>query len=95
MTLTLRRIGNSNGLIIPAKMLKSLSIVENDLIEAVECNGGILLKKIGANVPDTPFSVLDRWYEENGFSENDPIESALNYVDSIKADRVDKECPKW
>lgn len=95
MTSTIIRIGNSNGLIIPAKILKSLTISEKDKVEIVECNGGIMIKKAEPVEKETPFSALDRWASDNGFNDCDPISDALEYVESIRETRNNKDIKEW
>lgn len=88
------KIGNSNGIIIPAKMLKALSLNERDTVSISEYHGGILLKKISSQAAETAFSALDRWNEEHGYPE-ESIQDTLAYVDAIKSDRKDKDIPQW
>lgn len=95
MTATVIRIGNSNGIVIPSKLLRALSLSERDQIELRECNGGLFLKKVGPACATTPFTALDRWNEENGFSEEFSLESSLEYVDSLRSGRANKETPEW
>ena len=44
-------MGNSRALIIPAKMLKALSITENSLLNVTEDGGRIVISKAGACRP--------------------------------------------
>ena len=91
MTSTIIRIGNSKGVVIPARVLKSLTISEKDEVEIVECNGGIMIRKAQPVEKETPFSALDRWVAENGFNDSDPVTEALEYVESIRRTRTNKE----
>jgi len=95
MTATVVRIGNSNGIVIPAKLLKSLALSERDCVEMKECNGGLFLKKISNGDTRTPFTVLDEWNASNGFSEEFSLESTLEYIDSIQSERKNKSVPGW
>lgn len=91
---TIIRIGNSNGLIIPAKLLKSLALKEKDAVSLTETGGGIVLKKIVAEEPETPFSALDKWNHEHGYGE-ESVEEALSYIEAIRKSRVNKEISEW
>jgi len=95
MTATVVRIGNSNGIVIPAKLLKSLTLSERDRVEIKECNGGLFLKKISTPDTRTPFTALDEWNESNGFTEEFSLESTMEYIDSIRRGRVNKTVPEW
>lgn len=95
MTSTIIRIGNSKGVIIPARMLKSLTISEKDEVEIVECNGGIMIRKAQPVEKETPFSALDRWVSDNGFNDSDPVTEALEYVESIRQTRNNKDLKEW
>lgn len=95
MTSTVIRIGNSNGLIIPSRILKSLSLTEKDEVEIFECNGGIMIRKNGAGEKDTPFSSLDKWAADKGYEDCGSIDDVLKYVDSIRNDRINKEIAEW
>jgi len=95
MTATVVRIGNSNGIVIPAKIMKALALSERDSVEIKECNGGLFLRKIDSQQIRTPFSALDDWNADNGFSEEFSVESALDYVDSIRGNRNNKKESIW
>lgn len=94
MTTTVIRIGNSNGLLIPAKILKRLSISERDILEIKECDGGIMLKKADMSPLRTPFSPLDDWKEENGYAD-ESLSDALEYVENIRKSRANREIKLW
>lgn len=95
MTSTIVRIGNSNGIIIPAKIMKSLRLNERDSVEIREHDGGLFLKKVGADNIVTPFSALDKWNETHGFTEDFSIEESLDYVNSLRESRNDKKLVEW
>lgn len=95
MTASVIRIGNSKGLILPANLLKSLSISERDELSISEHDGGILIKKIVPSEKKTPFSALDEWNEMNGFLENDSLEDALEYAAELKKTRHNKPAAEW
>lgn len=94
MTTTVIRIGNSNGLVIPSKILKRLSISERDVLEIKECDGGIMLKKASSEPVRTPFSMIDDWNEEHGYPE-ESVEEALHYVESLRESRANGEVKIW
>lgn len=94
MTTTVIKIGNSNGLVIPAKILKRLSISERDILEIKECEGGIVLKKAAAEPVRTPFSALDEWNEQHGYAD-ESVEDALNYVESLRKERSNADVKIW
>lgn len=94
MRTTVIRIGNSNGLVIPSKLLKRLSISERDVLEIKECDGGIILRKAEAEPARTPFSPLDEWNEEHGCAE-DTVEDVLHYVESLRKSRSNGEIKIW
>ena len=95
MTSTIIRIGNSKGVVIPARVLKSLTISEKDEVEIVECNGGIMIRKAQPVEKETPFSALDRWVSDNEFNDSDPVTEALEYVESIRKTRNNKDLKEW
>lgn len=95
MTATIIRIGNSNGVVIPSKIMKSLDLSERDTLVMKECEGGVFLKKVPENTPETPFSALDKWNDINGYSEEQTVEEILDYVDSIRGSRINKEISEW
>lgn len=95
MIATVVRIGNSNGIVIPSKLMKSLTLSERDLVEIRECNGGLFLKKAGPVCATTPFTALDRWNEENGVTEEFSLESSLEYVESLRKNRKNKDIQGW
>lgn len=85
------RIGNSNGIIIPMKMLRTLNLSEKDQIEISTHNGELRIRNASS---ENVFSVLDRWNEEHGFqSEN--VEEVERYLDSIRESRFNKQIPEW
>lgn len=92
---TIIRIGNSNGIIIPAKILKSLSLSEKDMVSITESHGGLLLKKVPSDGVQTPFSALDTWYDEHCPELCDSIEDSLEYIESIRKARKNKEIVQW
>lgn len=95
MTAPLIRIGNSKGLILPANLLKALSISERDELSIAVHNGGILIKKISPSEKKTPFSALDQWNEMNGFIGNDSLEESLEYADGLRKSRRNKLAAEW
>jgi len=93
MTATVIRIGNSNGLVIPAKYLKSLSISERDNLDISIQNGGLFLKKSRGTESRTPFSDLDEWNQANGYDGS--VTDALDYVKSVREARTNKGIKEW
>ena len=59
------RIGNSLGIIIPSKVLKSLSLHENDSIVMELCGPRLILES--ADTADDPFSALPKtgWFRDS------------------------------
>lgn len=94
MTTTVIKIGNSSGVILPAKLLKSLSFSEKDKLEMIPCNSGLLLRKVDCAEPYNVFSDLDKWEDENGCVCRDPVREASDYVQKIKALRSNKTIPE-
>lgn len=92
---TLIRIGNSTGVVIPAKILKSLSLSVKDKVSIGEENGRITLRKIPDNTEKTPFSALDSWCSENGYERPESIDDALDYIARIRSIRCNKDIPQW
>ncbi len=92
---TLVKIGNSTGVIIPSKILKTLSLSAKDKVSIIEENGKIILYKPPKNEVQTPFSVLDTWYDENGYNQNGCADDALEYIATLRADRNNKNVPQW
>ncbi|MFA7100886.1 MAG: AbrB/MazE/SpoVT family DNA-binding domain-containing protein [Bacilli bacterium] len=45
MVITLKKIGNSRGIIIPSSILKALDIKDNDELTIVSSNKNIIIKK--------------------------------------------------
>lgn len=43
----------------------------------------------------TPFTALDEWNETHGFTEDFSVESALDYVNSLRESRNDKKLVEW
>ena len=91
---TILRIGNSCGVIIPARIMKSLSLSERDVLSVTESDGKIILQKAADAEKVTPFSALDQWYRDNGFAGMD-TNDALDYVAKIRAERNNKDIPQW
>ncbi len=89
------RIGNSCGIIIPAKILKALSLSEKDSVRITEAGGRITIQKCESSEVETPFSALDHWCDERGYTSEDSIEDALKYVESLRAERNDKDIIQW
>lgn len=89
------KVGNSSGVIIPSALFKALKLSDRDPITLREAEGGIILKKAEAPKEETPFSALDRWYEENGYPGDAGLDDALAYVSSIRNARHDKPIPQW
>lgn len=89
------KIGNSCGIIIPSKILKALSLSEKDSVLITEAGGRITIQKFEASEIETPFSALDRWCDERGYSSEEPIEEALGYVESLRSERKSKEIIQW
>src|SRR5262249_59184471 len=46
MSVTLRKIGNSEGVILPKELLESLNLKTGDKLEAIRTNDGIALRPI-------------------------------------------------
>lgn len=88
------KIGNSCGIIIPAKILRSLSLSEKDTVILSE-NGGCLTLKKQTAAEKTPFSALDIWCQEHGYSTDDTLAQSLEFVDSIRSERQNKEITEW
>ncbi len=91
---TILRIGNSCGVIIPAKILKSLALGARDEVRISDDGGKITLTKIPEEKKITPFSALDDWCEKNGYGD-ESIEDSLEYVEKIRSERLDKDIPQW
>ena len=47
MNVTIRKIGNSEGVILPRELLQSLNLKAGDSVIVSEDKGGIVLKKTG------------------------------------------------
>ena len=94
-TSTILKIGNSCGIIIPARILKSLSLGERDEITITETGGVITLRKCEQEAVETPFSRLDRWCEENGVLADESLEEILGYAEDVRSGRKNKEIPQW
>ncbi len=93
---TILRIGNSCGVIIPAKILKSLALSARDEVCISDEGGKITLTKIPDEKEITPFSALDAWCEKNGYGNGEEsVEDALEYVEKIRSERLDKDIPQW
>ncbi len=91
---TILRIGNSCGVIIPAKILKSLALGARDEVRISDDGGKITLTKIPEGKEITPFSALDDWCEKNGYGD-ESVEDSLEYVEKIRSERLDKDIPQW
>lgn len=90
---TIIRIGNSNGVIIPARMLKALSFAEKDRIIISERDGGLLIMKNESQAQETVFSALDKWAEDQGYDSD--VRSALEYANDIRVSRRNKDIKEW
>lgn len=44
MNVTVRKIGNSEGVILPKEVLERLNLKAGDMLEVIESNGGLTLK---------------------------------------------------
>lgn len=64
-------------------------------VEIVECNGVIMIRKAQPVEKETPFSALDRWVSDNGFNDSDTVTEALEYVESIRQTRNNKDLKEW
>jgi len=95
MTATIVRIGNSRGIVIPSKLLKSLDLSEKDSVEIRECNGGLVLKKADCRATATPFTALDEWNSLHGFDNEFSPDEVADYVKSIRGGRTNKEIVEW
>lgn len=95
MTATIVRIGNSRGIVIPSKLLKSLDLSEKDAVEIRECNGGLVLKKVDCRTAVTPFTALDEWNSQHGYDSDFSREEVAEYVKSIRGGRTNKEIVEW
>lgn len=89
------KIGNSCGIIIPAKILKALSLSEKDSVRITETGGRITIQKLESSEVETPFSALDSWCDERGYASEESLEDALEYVERIRAERNSKEIIRW
>ncbi|MCQ2134103.1 MAG: AbrB/MazE/SpoVT family DNA-binding domain-containing protein [Bacteroidales bacterium] len=89
------RIGNSKGVILPSKILKTLALDEKDSVCIIETEGSIVIRKTEDGIPLTPFSALDRWCDENCHEESCSVEDALQYVDAVRKERNDKTIMTW
>ena len=87
------RIGNSRGVIIPAKMLKSLLPDAEDKIRIEERDGEIVISR-DMDLADSSFHALDTWCDEHGFVE-DSVEDIEAYMDTIRSMRSNKEIKEW
>lgn len=95
MTVTVAKFGNSKGIIIPAKLLKSLNISERDSLEIREQNNGLFINKINSDRKETPFTALDKWNGENGYDGDFSLETALDYANELRSYRVNKDSSEW
>jgi len=95
MTATIVRIGNSKGIVIPSRLLKSLNLSEKDQVEIKEGNGGLILRKSDRATATTPFTALDEWNAQHGFSQEFSLDETNEYVKSIRRDRTNKEVVEW
>lgn len=86
------KVGNSNGIIIPSSFLKALCLKEKDRVEISESNGILSLRKV-EELGETPFSFLDRWNDEHGYS--DTFEDVNETLKVIRSSREDKEIIVW
>ncbi len=92
---TILKIGNSSGVIIPAAIMKSLSLSVRDKVSIAEENGKIVLSKISDSGSVTPFTRFDCLCDEKGYGDDMSAEAALDYVAKIKSDRMNKDIPQW
>ncbi len=92
---TIMKIGNSSGVIIPAAIMKSLSLSVRDKVSIAEENGKIVLRKTSDSGSVTPFTRFDRLCDEKGYGDDRSAEAALDYVAKIKSDRKNKDIPQW
>ncbi len=92
---TIMKIGNSSGVIIPAAIMKSVSLSVRDKVSIAEENGKIVLSKISDSGSVTPFTRFDRLCDEKGYGDDRSAEAALDYVAKIKSDRKNKDIPQW
>lgn len=95
MKTTILKIGNSSGVIIPAAIMKSLSLSVRDKISIAEENGKITLRKITDREEVTPFSAFDALCTEKGYSDDESVEASLDYAATIRSDRKNKDIPQW
>ena len=93
MNVNIIRIGNSNGVILPARILRKLNLKEKDSLEVSEDGNTIRLCKAETNY-ETPFSALDRWNEEHG-NRLDDLDSVSKYLSEIRSSRKSKEIKTW
>lgn len=87
------KIGNSRGVIIPARMLKSLLPDSDDKVRIEERDGEIVISR-DRDLADSPFLALDTWCDEHGFEE-DSAESIEIYMQNLKSKRSNKEIKVW
>lgn len=87
------RVGNSQGIIIPAKFLKKLSLTEKDSLEISECDGGFSLKKVTTKQTN-PFDALDNWNLEHGYNDSS-LEEISDYIENLRSCRSNKEIVQW
>lgn len=94
MNATVIRIGNSHGIILPAKMMAKMSLLPKDNVEIIEKDGGLLIKKRDPDAINSPFFAIDAWNEEHGYAD-ETEEEVEAYIESIRSSRRDKEIPIW
>lgn len=92
---TILKIGNSSGVIIPAAIMKSLSLSVRDKISVAEENGKIILRKIADSEAVTPFTAFDALCAEKGYVDDVSVEASLDYAAKIRSDRNNKDIPQW
>jgi len=87
------RVGNSNGIIIPAGFMKALCLKEKDRLEIKEADGVLSLRKV-KDLGETPFSTLDRWNEEHNYP-LDSFDQVPEYIKKLRSGRRNKEITTW
>lgn len=90
---TVIKVGNSNGIIIPSGFMKALRLKEKDKLQITESDGVISLRRADC-LGETPFSVLDRWNEDHCFPV-DSLDSVQEYVENLRSSRVNKDIVQW
>lgn len=52
MNVTVRKVGNSKGLILPQEVLKQLAISEGDELSVTVVNGKVVLEPVGSDLSE-------------------------------------------